>query len=139
MDHVSLKPLMAPPHAPPPPIDRKALRRAVREKLTVMTGAKPDRSYETGVEWRHVQRIGALELLTYVDTGGRPSRQVEYSQDVRTAEGLELRRFLSLAGWLGLRSTTMFDIIAPGEEDAAADQLVALARYFADALPQICS
>jgi hypothetical protein len=122
-----------------PPIDRKLLRRRVREKLTAMTGARPDRSYETGVEWRHVQTIGTVELLTYVDTGGRPSRQVEYSQDVRNPDGSEVKRFISLASWLGLRTTTRFDYISPGEEDAAADQVVALARYFADALVKICS
>jgi hypothetical protein len=136
VDRVLKLPLMVPP--PVPPVDRKLLRRAVREKLTATTGAKPDRSYETGVEWRHVQRVGAVELLTYVDTGGRPARQVEYSQDVRSLEGLELKRFISLASWLGITSTTRFDLVSPGEEEMAAGQIVALARYFADALQQIC-
>jgi hypothetical protein len=136
VDRVLKMPLRVSP--PIPPVDRKLLRRSVRERLTAMTGAKPDRSYETGVEWRHVQRVGAVELLTYVDTGGRPVRQVEYSQDVRSLDGLEIKRFISLASWLGITSATRFDLVAPGEEEMAAAQVVSLARYFADVLQQIC-
>lgn len=118
-------------------IDKKRLRRGLMERLSALTGQPPDTAWDLGVEWRHVQRWGAVSVQTYIDTGGRPSRQVEYNHALRHADGSELQGWISLGSWLGLSSVTRFDSIAPGEEDAAVDQVVSLAKHFIDALPRL--
>ncbi len=118
---------------PAPKIDTKTFRKQLREALTALTGSGPDPEYEIGVEWRHVQCVAGLRLVTYADTGGR-TRQAECQQDVYAADGSEIRRFISLGAWLGL-GQTRFDCIEPGDESKAAAEIVDLCRYFTEALP----
>jgi hypothetical protein len=129
------RPLQVPPAAAP--IDRTLLRRRVREELMAVTGVPPDRSFATGAVWRHVQAIGVAHLFTYVDTGGRPRRQVEYDHAV-LVDGSEVKSGISLGSWLGI-STTRFDSVVPGMEDAAATVVGRLVAHFASALPGLCS
>jgi hypothetical protein len=38
--------------------------------MAASTGAEPDPDYDVGDEWRHVQRVAGVKVLTYIDTGG---------------------------------------------------------------------
>jgi hypothetical protein len=120
-----------------PKIDTKGLRKRLRTELTTFTGSRPDPEFEIGVEWRHVQYVAGVRVLTYIDTGGR-SRQAEYHQDLYREDGSEIKRFISLGSWLGLGQSG-FNCIVPGGEEEAVGQIIALCQHFLEAVPKLTS
>jgi hypothetical protein len=112
--------------------DRKVLRKVLKSELAFLGKAKP---FGGPSDWEYLTPVGAWELCTYVDTGGR-LKDVSYNHSLRNGSGLELHR-ISLLSWLGVSGVTKWNV---GSEEAMLESAKALARacrLFVEAVPEI--
>ena len=85
-------------------------------------------------EWRYRLKIGDWTVETYIDTGGS-FRQVGYVHSIKGPEDVSLFPHYLSSG-LGAGSSE-WDMLTDKDLPHAADDIVALARHFVDAMPEL--
>lgn len=112
--------------------DRKVLRKALKSELGFLGKAKP---FGGPSDWEYLTPVGAWELRTFVDTGGR-LKDVSYNHDLRNESGLELQR-ISLLSWLGISGVTKWNVDSEEAMQESAKALARACRLFLEAVPEI--
>ena len=118
------------------PADRKLLRRILRQQGPPFLGEPLPGTGSNEMHFR-LEHAGS-KLTTLVDIGGR-FRQLEYNQVIWLSEERQPASEvpISFMAWLGLASTTTWDILAAGEEESAVRLLREFCSRFIDALPRL--
>jgi hypothetical protein len=112
--------------------DRATFRKLLRKKAPGVLGEMRVES----VEFFFTLDVAGNQLKTIVDTGGR-ARQLEYTHTIWLAgaryPASEIP--ISLMAWLGLSSSTRWDVVPRGHEGQAVDRLLDFGSRFIAALP----
>lgn len=113
------------------PVDRAALRRALKRDLLPVLG-RPEQL--EGAEWRYRTAVGKWTVVTAIDSGGS-TRQFQIGHVVQLADA----RLLSASPtrWWGIGGPTVWDRVSADDLDKATGAAADLCRYFIEQLPQM--
>lgn len=122
-------------------VNRKKFRARLQPILLPILGAKPEK-WDGGV-WRYEQVFGDLSLYTFIDTGGQ-YHQLTYEHLIGPKGRPELAaypavgiRCISVLGWLGLSSQTMWNMLTDANVEETTQTLALFCSHFVKALENI--
>jgi hypothetical protein len=122
----------------PQAVNKKVLRQLLQSKLELVFRDPDKEWYASTSEWRYRTLIKEIYVETYVDIGGRVPLSYHHVLQPSSSSGPELPSLRSsIFGWMGLGTTTDWDLLANERAEDAADLTVEICTHLVSGLSEI--